>query len=531
MSPIPRRRVLASTGALAGAALIPTEAAAAARPTPAGRVLPGDVRYPDLVRGFNLRWAGKPDYVLLPTTTEQVVRAVSDAVRSGRRVTVRSGGHCFEDFTTTPDIKVVIDLSQLAAISYDAGRRAIEVEAGATLVEVYDTMFRRWGVTVPGGQCLSVGAGGHVPGAGYGPMSRMYGLISDHLYAVEVVVVDRDGGAHAVVARRDDPDARLRDLWWAHTGGGGGSFGVVTRFWFRTPGATGDDPSGLLPKPPSHTWLSSVIWPWEGLTEAGFTRLVRNYGSWYERHRAAGTPFDGLFSRFNLLHKAGGVVQLASSLASDGGDAEQRMREFVAAIGEGVGVPSMVTEHRRVPWLHSVSWANNAGADPTGRADYKSANMRRGFTAEQLAAMYRHLTRTDYQHQTALVSIASLGGRIGAVAPGHTAVAQRDSIMRAMFFATWHDPAEDDRHVAWVREFYKGVFAATGGVPVPNEVTDGCFINYPDGDLNDPRWNSSGVPWHTLYFKDNYARLQRTKAQWDPRNVFHHSQSIRPPAR
>jgi aclacinomycin oxidase len=84
--------------------------------------------------------------------------------------------------------------------------------------------------------------------------------------------------------------------------------------------------------------------------------------------------------------------------------------------------------------------------------------------------------------------------------------------------------------VAWVRGLYRDVYAATGGVPVPDEVNDGSYINYPDTDLADPAWNTSGVPWSTLYYKDNYRRLQRVKARWDPRNVFHHALSVQPPS-
>jgi FAD/FMN-containing dehydrogenase len=73
------------------------------------------------------------------------------------------------------------------------------------------------------------------------------------------------------------------------------------------------------------------------------------------------------------------------------------------------------------------------------------------------------------------------------------------------------------------------VFAETGGVPVPNERSEGALINHPDADLADPAWNTSGVPWHAMYYQDNYARLQRVKAKWDPRNVFHHALSIRLP--
>ena len=78
-----------------------------------------------------------------------------------------------------------------------------------------------------------------------------------------------------------------------------------------------------------------------------------------------------------------------------------------------------------------------------------------------------------------------------------------------------------------MRAFYRDLFADSGGVPVPDEACDGAFINHPDVDLADPVLNTSGVPWHTLYYKANYPRLQRIKARWDPREVFRHALSIR----
>jgi hypothetical protein len=94
--------------------------------------------------------------------------------------------------------------------------------------------------------------------------------------------------------------------------------------------------------------------------------------------------------------------------------------------------------------------------------------------------------------------------------------------------AAWFNPQDEARSRAWLRQFYRDAFSDTGGVPVRGEVSDGAFINHPDVDLADPERNTSGVPWHTLYYKDNYRRLQPIKARWNPRNVFHHALSIRP---
>jgi aclacinomycin oxidase len=78
-----------------------------------------------------------------------------------------------------------------------------------------------------------------------------------------------------------------------------------------------------------------------------------------------------------------------------------------------------------------------------------------------------------------------------------------------------------------VRAFYRELFAETGGVPVPGEHYGGAFINHPDTDLADPALNQSGVPWHALYYQDNYSRLRGIKTRWDPRNQFRHALSIR----
>jgi aclacinomycin oxidase len=92
--------------------------------------------------------------------------------------------------------------------------------------------------------------------------------------------------------------------------------------------------------------------------------------------------------------------------------------------------------------------------------------------------------------------------------------------------AGWMDPGEEAKSLAWVRAFYRELFSESGGVPVPGEAYDGAFINHPDMDLADPNLNTSGVAWSTLYYKENYPRLQQIKAKYDPKNVFRHSLSI-----
>ncbi|WBB57788.1 FAD-binding protein [Streptomyces sp. WMMC500] len=495
-------------------------------------VRPDDPRYASLrLRGYNHRHASRPDRIRLVGTTADVVRAVDDAVRDGRRVAVRSGGHCFEDFVDHPGTEVIIDMSGMRAAGFDRRRRAFFVEAGATLGEAYRRLFLGWGVTVPGGTCTGVGAGGHVAGGGYGALCRLYGLTVDHLYAVEVVVVDGSSRARSVVATREASDPH-RDLWWAHTGGGGGSFGVVTRYWFRSPAAAlGADPGALLPRPPATVLRYSLGWRWADLDEDGFVTLMRNYGRWAERNSAPGSPAAALYGEFAMSASPAGTLGIAGQVAADDATARRLLDDLERALTRGRGVPRPEREATTMPWLAATLHTGGADAGPfTSRMKIKSGYRRRGYSAAQLTTLYRALTDPAYDNPFGTVFINTYGGQVNAVAPGATAMPHRDSVFLVGFLTGWMDEGEDERQLKWTRELYDKVYADSGGVPAGRD-DSGTFINYPDNDLADPGHNSSGTPWHRLYFGDaGYARLRRAKERWDPLNVFHHGLSVRPPA-
>ena len=492
------------------------------------RIEPGDPRYADLVRrGFNRRFAGKPDYVRLVGSTDDVVAAVQDAVRDDARVVVRSGGHCLEGFVDDPAARVLIDTSLMTGVAYDPEKGAFGIEAGTTLGEAYRRLFLEWGVTIPAGESPDIGMGGHVSGGAFGFLCRQHGLAADHLYGIEVVVVDAAGTARSVVATREESDPN-GDLWWAHTGGGGGNFGVVTRYWFRSPDAVGTDPASLLPRAPDSILTFRASWSWEDVGEAAFTRLVRNYGEWCERHSGANSPYADLFSTLFLFRRASGKLEL-KGLTTAGLKSERLFDDHLAALNDGVGVLHTRAVERSSWLAFALNPFPELFGGVSGGALFKGkdAFFRRRPTDRQIGVAYRYLTRTDHDVAGGMMGLATYGGKVNTVAPDTTASAQRDSILTTSCSVGWGDPQEETRSLAWVRAFYRELFAETGGVPVPGELNDGAMINHPDVDLADPSWNTSGVPWHTLYYKDNYRRLQRAKARWDPRNVFHHALSIR----
>jgi FAD/FMN-containing dehydrogenase len=476
-----------------------------------------DPRYPALVRGFNQRWVGRPRRVEVCRTTTDVVASVERALQDGLRITVRSGGHCYEDFVSGNDGGVILDLSPLSAVYLDAATGQYCVEAGATLWNAYGRLYKEHGVTLPGGSCYSVGAGGHVIGGGYGLLSRLHGLTVDYLDAVELVHVAPDGGAELITVSRDAGDRAQRELLWAHLGGGGGNFGVVTRFWFRE-----------LPPAPSEAHLLNHAWNWSDIDQDAFGSLVAAYGAFFEANSEPGSPYAGLFALLHLTQNSGPTAQIVLTAQYVGRD-PSLLDAFAREVGAELAPPTAqiapVGYHhliaqapgtQRMPWLFATQRLNGSGAPQRGK--YKSAYMTRAFPQDQVETMWAFLAAPREGVTQALLQVDSYGCQINAVAPAASAVPQRSSIMKLQYQAYWSDPSGDEPNLGWIREFYTRMYGPRG--PWPDDVLDGCYVNYPDSDLAD---------WEHLYYKDAYPRLQAVKARWDPGNVFHHDQSVRAP--
>jgi len=535
MADMDRRKLLAGaalSGIALGASSLADEetAAAAAGAAPPSdppfgpvTVAPGDRRYDSFRTAFNTRFVGSPGAVAILDDPGQA--AVVLAGTAGRKVAVRGGGHCLENFTATPDVDLLIDLSELNDVYFDDKLGAFAVEAGATLGEVYATLFKGWEVTLPGGSCPDVGVGGHLAGGGWGFLSRRYGLACDHVYAVEVTVVDASGRPRTVVATRepDDPD---RDLWWAHTGGGGGNFGVVTRYWLRSAGPAAANPGVLLPRAPRAMRRRIRMWSWDTMTREAFTRLFHNHADWFAQNSAPGSPAATIWGSLFVGHRSAGTLGFVAGIDDDVPGAARLLEAHLSAVSAGVGIAPVLETTEELPWLDPANWV----VEPAGRQKVKNADLAQGFTDAQIAALWKHLGSTDYHNPLALLSLTGCGGEINRPAPAATASAGRDVLLRA-YFTTGNYTDADDGNLTWIRTMYRDVFAATGGVPVPNGRSAGTYINYPDVDLADPAWNTSGVPWSALYYRDNYARLRQVKRRYDPGNLFRHALSIEVGAR
>jgi hypothetical protein len=182
-----------------------------------------------------------------------------------------------------------------------------------------------------------------------------------------------------------------------------------------------------------------------------------------------------------------------------------------------------------MPWLNSVRLIGTASAEnsnPNRRGKQGSANFRGQFTEVQKAEMYRALNESVDGSVSAGIDVAALGGAISVPGPADTAVFQRDATMKLLVQTFWEDARYDAPNIAWLRRAYHGVFRETGGAPVYNGVTAGSYVNYPNADLSDPAYNTSGVTAGELYYGQNYERLRQVKRRWDPTGVFRHAQSV-----
>ncbi len=342
----------------------------------------------------------------------------------------------------------------------------------------------------------------------------MYGLTVDYLHAVEVVHVAADGRARAVVVSADSKDPGERDLLWANQGGGGGNFGIVTRFWFRG-----------LPSAPTEAWLSSQAWTWEKLGSGGFAGLIHRYGGFLRENSQPGSQFAGLFSLLHLFQqapKSPEIVLTTQYVGKQPGLLEEFTREM-AGHTPSHPAPARIGHHQaplgdgkpaRMPWLFMTQTLNGSGPNRHGK--YKSAYMIEPFQERQIDAMFTHLAKPAHPNAAALLQVDSYGCQINAVKPEATAIPQRSSVMKLQYQTYWNEEGEGARNLHWIRGFYEEMYGAHG--PRPDGEVDGCYVNYPDVDLRD---------WEHLYYKDAYHRLQRAKARWDPHDIFRHRQSIK----
>ena len=183
-------------------------------------------------------WESQPSvYAVAAEKTDDVVAAVNFARDNNLRLVVKGGGHSYLGTSNAADSLLVWTRPMYSIVLHDsfvgagcsaaqAPQPAVTIEAGAMWVDVYEAVTTKVGRYVQGGGCVTVGVAGLVQGGGFGSFSKNYGTAASWLLEAEIVTAD---GAVRLANACTNPD-----LFWAVKGGGGGSFGIVTKLTLRT---------------------------------------------------------------------------------------------------------------------------------------------------------------------------------------------------------------------------------------------------------------------------------------------------------
>lgn len=440
-------------------------------------VLPGDTGYDDARTVWNATIDRRPALAVRCLGQSDVVHAVRFAGTHGLLVAVRAAGHNIAGKAVC-DGGLLIDLSQMRSVRVDRAARTAWVEPGATLGD-FDRETQLFGLTTPVGINSTTGIAGLTLGGGFGWTTRKFGMSIDNLVSVDVVTADGE------VLRADENENP--DLFWALRGGGG-NFGIVTGFEFRLHPLGPDVLSGLIVHPFSDA--PALLEEYRDFA----ARAPDELSTWAVMRKAPPLPF--------LPEEWHGkeVFILAVCYAGPMADGEQALAPLRRI---GKPIVDVVGPHPFTGWQAAFDPLLTPGA----RNYWKSHDFSElsDEVCTKLADFAGRLPTPECE-----IFIAGLGGAMGRVPSSATAYAGRSANFVLNVHTRWREASDDDRCVAWAREF----FAATEPHAIGTAYVN--FLTEEDGG----RLASTYGP--------NYPRLVQAKAKYDPNNMFRMNQNIRP---
>jgi FAD/FMN-containing dehydrogenase len=438
-----------------------------------GRVIgPDDDGYDEARTVFYGGFDRRPAAIVRSADASQVARVVTQARETGVELAVRSGGHSLAGHSVTEG-GIVLDLSDMKALDLDAKSRTVWAETGLTTGE-YTKAVGAHGLATGFGDSPSVGIGGITLGGGIGFLVRKHGLTIDALEAAEVVTADGQ------VIRTDAENHP--DLFWAIRGGGG-NFGVATRFLFRL-NEVGSIVGGILILPATPDVIQSFLAEAEAAPEELST--IANV------MRAPPMPFLP-----EEVH--GKLVVMAFLVHAGGGEAGERAVAPFRALAEPIA--DMVKE---MPYPE-IYMPEEEGFHPIARDRTMFLDAVDGRIADTIV--------DHVQASTAMMAVAQLrvlGGAMARVSADATAFAHRDKRIMTNVAAVFERPDEAEVHKTWVGDFAAALQPAD----------DAAYVNF-IGD------EGSGAA-RSAYPGSTWDRLVEIKRRYDPTNLFRLNQNVPP---
>jgi hypothetical protein len=438
---------------------------------------PSDPGYDEARAVHNGMIDRRPAVIVRCSSPEDVARTIAFARAHNAPLAVRGGGHNGGGLGVVDD-GVVIDLAGMTDIFVDTASDTVRVGGGATWGQV-DAKTAEHGRATPSGIISTTGVGGLTLGGGIGHLTRRFGLTIDNLVGADVVLAD---GSQVYASANEHPD-----LFWALRGGGG-NFGVVTTFEFRTHAI----PSALMAGP--------TFWPIEQAPE-----VIR----WYREFLpAAPRALNGFFAMMTVppvdlfpaeLHMRKVCAVMWCIVGS-----EEEATRLLAPVHD-VGTPLL---HGVGPVPHAALQGLFDGLYPKGQQAYWRADFFDELPDDVAA---RHLEwGQKLPSMPSTMHLYPIDGAAHDLAPGDTAFSYRDVKWAEVIFGVDPDPA----NATTIRDWCVGYWDATHPYSA-----GGAYVNF---------MMDEGQERVKATYRDNYDRLARVKAQYDPDNVFRVNQNIQP---
>lgn len=438
---------------------------------------PGEDGYDQARRVYNAVIDRRPRIIARCVDAADVIGAVNFARDQGLDLSIRGGSHNVVGFAVN-DGGLVVDLSRMKGIRVDLARRTVRAEGGATWGDV-DHATHPFGYAVPCGIVASTGVGGLTLGGGIGNLTRPFGLSCDNLLSADVVTAD---GRLITASETEHPD-----LFWALRGGGG-NFGVVTSFEYKL-------------NPVSTVLGGFVAYPLEKAREA--MRFYREYmttapeevNPYFAFHKLPPAPF--IPEHLHLVNVCMIVLCCVAPM--------ERAEEIVKPIRQ-FGPPLLdLLSPMPLPALNSMF----DPLLPAGLHHYWKTHFIADLPDEAIEVHVEHGAKVpNFQSAMHMYPISGAAHRLGNDA---TAFAYRHA--NWAFNAAGMGPAEGyEERRRWVRDYWEALrpYAEAG-----------TYINFL-GDEGEDRIRAS--------YGASYDRLAQVKQAYDPTNLFHMNQNIKPKA-
>ncbi|MDQ0379753.1 FAD-binding oxidoreductase [Amycolatopsis thermophila] len=443
-------------------------------------VRPEDPNYDSARAVYNGMIDRRPAAIVRVRDTADVVACVRFARAHDITIAVRGGGHNAGGLGVADDA-LVIDFALLHSTTVDPEHHTVRVDAGCTWADV-DHATVPFGMAVPCGFLGSTGVAGLTLGGGIGYLARKFGLTVDNLLSADVVLAD---GTLVTASETAHPD-----LFWALRGGGG-NFGVVTSFTFRAHdiGEHGVIIGGpvlydLADTPDVMRWYRELL-----------PSLPEELSGWFGLLTIPpAPPFpEELWGR-----KACGIVWCYTGPHDRADEVLEPVKTYGSPLVMGL---------QEMP--HNILQTAFDALYPAGLQWYWKADFFSEITDEAIDVHVRYGQMLPTPFST--MHLYPIDGAAARVPAEATSFGYRDGGWAGVIVGVSPDPADNDRMSRWAKDYWSDLHPASAGA---------AYINFMMDDEGQDRVRAA--------YRENYDRLARIKAKYDPDNVFHVNQNIRP---